>query len=119
MSTRVLVSFSEKGKTRTYKPLELERASVVLFPLNWTIVHPLTKESPLYGKSKEDLASLDTEFIIVVKGYDDTFSQEVNSIHSYRYDEVVWNAKFEVMYEPSHDGFTVLHVNKLSDYTPV
>lgn len=116
---RILVSFSEKGRTRTYSPLELERPSVVLFPLNWTIVHPVTKDSPLFGKSKEELAKLDAEFIIVIKGYDDTFSQDVNSIHSYRHDEIIWGAKFDIMYESDDDGYTVLHVDKLSNYSPL
>jgi inward rectifier potassium channel len=119
INAKVLVSFMEPGKARVYRPLELERSSVVLFPLNWTIVHPVTKESPLYGKTGEELAQLDTEFIIVIKGYDDTFSQEVNSIHSYRYDELVWGAKFDIMYESGDDGFTVLHVDKLSDFTSI
>ncbi|MDH4089315.1 MAG: ion channel [Cyclobacteriaceae bacterium] len=114
---RILVSFSGEGRTRTYSPLELERASVVLFPLNWTIVHPVTKDSPLFGKSKEELAKLDAEFIIVIKGYDDTFSQDVNSIHSYRHDEIIWGARFDIMYESDDDGYTVLHVDKLSDYS--
>ncbi len=113
---RVLVSFSEKGKVRSYKPLELERSSVLLFPLNWTVVHPITVDSPLYGITYEDLAKGDAEFIIVIKGYDDTFSQEVNSIHSYRYDEVIWNAKFEAMYETSEDGSTNLQIDKLNNY---
>jgi len=117
MHTRILVSFLERGKTRSYKPLELERPSVVFFPLNWTIVHPVTKESPLFGKTKEELERLDTEFIIVIKGYDDTFSQEVNSIYSYRYDEIIWGATFDLMFEPDEDGATVLHVNKLSNYS--
>ena len=113
---RMLVSFAEKGKVRGYRPLELERSSVMLFPLNWTVVHPVTIESPLYGMSYEDLARLDTEFVIVIKGYDDTFSQEVNSIRSYRYDEVIWGAKFKPMYEANDDGGTNLQIDKLNDY---
>ena len=113
---RVLVSFAEKGKLRSYKPLDLERSSIMLFPLNWTVVHPITESSPLFGITHEDLSKGDAEFIIVIKGYDDTFSQEVNSIHSYRYDEVIWNAKFEPMYEASEDGSTNLQIDKLNDY---
>jgi inward rectifier potassium channel len=113
---RVLVSFSEKGKVRSYKPLELERSSVVLFPLNWTVVHPVTMESPLYGMSYEDLVKYDTEFVVVIKGYDDTFSQEVNSIRSYRYDEIIWGAKFEPMYNANEDGSTNLQIDKLNSY---
>lgn len=120
LHARVLVSFAEKGKpTRTYFPLELEREKVVLFPLNWTIVHPLTSKSPLWGKTEEDLRHLDTEIIIVLKGYDDTFSQDVNSIYSYRANEIVFGGKFNVMYETDVEGTTVMHVDKLNSFQPV
>jgi len=117
MRVRMLVSFREKNGARTYKALELERDNVVLFPLNWTIVHPITNASPIHGKTLEELQQLDAEFIIVLKGYDDTFSQEIHSIHSYTYHDIVWNAKFNLMYESSEDGSTLLHVNRLNDYT--
>jgi inward rectifier potassium channel len=117
LNARVLVSFAEKGKpTRSYYPMELERETVVLFPLNWTIVHPLTEKSPLWGKTREDLAHADAEIIIVLKGYDDTFSQEVNSVHSYRSDEIVFGAKFDTMYQPDQDGSTLMHVDRLNSF---
>ncbi len=114
MRARLLVSFQEKGSARTYRPLELERESVVLFPLNWTIVHPITEQSPLYQKTATELAQLDAEFITVLKGYDDTFSQEIHSIHSYSHNEIEWNARFDLMYESNSDGSTTLHVDQIN-----
>ncbi len=116
LRARILVSFQEKGNARTYLPLELERESVVLFPLNWTIVHPINNQSPLYGKKEKELKQLDAEFIIVLKGYDETFSQEIHSIHSYRHDEIIWNARFNLMYEPNPDGSTTLHVDQIDSF---
>ena len=37
------------GIGRTFRLLDLERSDVMLFPLSWTLVHPITNESPLYG----------------------------------------------------------------------
>lgn len=50
----ILRFLQEKGSARVYRPLELERESVVLFPLNWTVVHPISEQSPLFGKTKEE-----------------------------------------------------------------
>lgn len=119
MRARLLVSFQEKGKARVYRPLELERESVVLFPLNWTIVHPINEKSPLYKKTATELAEDDAEFIIVFKGYDETFSQEIHSIYSYRHDEIVWNAKFNLMYESNHDGSTTLHLDQIDSFEKI
>ena len=116
ISATVLVSFQEKGKNRTYAPLELERSKVTLFPLNWTIVHPVDEKSPLYRKSQEELSRLDTEFIIVLKGFDETFSQDVHSLYSYQYEEIIWGAAFEPMYSTANDRSVVLDFSKLSSY---
>lgn len=116
ISARVIYSHQEKGKSRVYLPLELERSQVTLFPLNWTIVHPITEKSPIYGKTNEDLAKFDTELIVVLKGYDDTFSQDINSIHSYHYEEIIWGTKFDPMYDLNSENFVELDFSKLSSY---
>ena len=116
ISARVIYSHQEKGKSRVYLPLDLERSQVTLFPLNWTIVHPITEKSPIYGKTNEDLAKFDTELIVVLKGYDDTFSQDINSIHSYHYEEIIWGAKFDPMYDINSSNVVELDFSKLSSY---
>lgn len=117
VSARVIYSYQEKGKGRAYFALELERSQVTLFPLNWNIVHPITEKSPLFGKTQEELFKLDGEFIVVIKGFDDTFSQDVNAVRSYRVDEIVWDAKFDLMYETIDDHTVVLDFRKLNSYT--
>jgi inward rectifier potassium channel len=117
VSARVIYSYQEKGKGRSYFPLELERSEVTLFPLNWNIVHPINEESPLFEKTSDDLFKNDGEFIVVIKGFDDTFGQEIHSVHSYRVDEIVWNARFNLMYETGEDHSVVLDFGKLNSYT--
>ena len=116
VSASVLYSYQEKGKSRTYFPLELERSQVTLFPLNWNIVHPIDEESPLFGITPETLFKHEGEFIVVIKGFDDTFSQEVHAVHSYRVDEIIWNARFNLMYETEADN-SVVDFGKLNGYT--
>ena len=43
---------------RKYALLKLERDRVFLFPLSWTIVHPLNEESPFYTKGEEELEKM-------------------------------------------------------------
>lgn len=104
---------------RKFRRLELERNKVAMFPLNWTVVHPIDKTSPLHEKSKEDLIKMDVEFIISMKGYDDTFAQNVKEHHSYKYEEIVIGAKFKPMYHVNEDGLTILEVDKIDDYKKV
>jgi len=98
---------------RTYTVLKLERPSVYFFPLTWTVVHPIDSESPLYGKTAEELAILQSEFLILIKGWDDTFSQTVHSRYSYRYDEIAWGARFEPSFYVDGEGDLVLEVDRV------
>ena len=104
---------------RKFDLLNLERDSVTLFPLSWTIVHPIDENSPLWGKTAEDLAALQMELIILVKGFDETFSQTVHSRYSYLHDEFVWGAKFLPAFRVEEAGDLLLEVDKLGEYIMV
>jgi len=98
---------------RDYKVLKLERHNVFFFPLTWTIVHPIDQHSPLHGKTAQDLERLQAEILILIKGFDDTFSQTVHSRYSYRYDEIAWGARFVPAFDTDAEGALVLEVNKV------
>jgi inward rectifier potassium channel len=100
---------------RTYKQLHMEREQVLFLPLTWTIVHPIDAESPLWEKTPEELERLQAEFLILIKAYDDTFSQTVLARHSYRHDEIVWGRHFAPAFSVDEDGDLVLEVSKVGD----
>lgn len=104
------------GLRRKYTPLELEREQVYFFPLTWTVVHPITETSPLFGKTQSDLADLQAEIMVLVKGFDESFGQVVNSRRSYRYDEIVWGARFKQAFDIDEAGDLRLEVNRVSSY---
>ncbi len=102
---------------RNFQRLPLQISYILFFPLNWTIVHPITPESPLYGKTENDLRTMDAEILIMIKGFDDTFSQVVHSRYSYKWDELIWGARFGSAYETQPSGDIELYFDRLSDYT--
>lgn len=89
---------------RRYYQLPLERSKVMFFPLAWTIVHPIDKNSPFYELTKEECLACDAEVLVLLKGIDETFSETVHARSSYRADELVWNAKFTDIYLRADDG---------------
>ena len=99
---------------RRFTQLELERNQVLFLALTWTIVHPIDEKSPLYGKTAADLEALQAEIMALVSGFDDTFSQIVHTRYSYRYDEIVWGAKFAPAFEIDEDGELVIEVDRVS-----
>lgn len=122
MQVRFMYSYMEKVEgveKRRYQQLDLEIDFINMFPLPWTIVHPIDDKSPLKDKGSVDLAKEDAEFLIILKGYDDTFSQYVHQAYSYRHEEVVFDADFDPMFFNSKEDRTVVHLNKISDYRKV
>lgn len=104
-------------KSRTFDNIKLERHRVNFLSLNWTIVHPIDEDSPLYGMSEEEFNRSDAEFIVLIKGFDDTFSQTVYSRSSYKFHEIKWSVKFSSMVD-GEEGMSVLHLDKISDVEP-
>jgi inward rectifier potassium channel len=84
----------EGRKVRRFYPLHLERDKVTFFPLSWTIVHPINESSPLYGLRGADFKQVGAEFLILLTGIDETFSQTVHTRSSYGTEDLVCNARF-------------------------
>jgi len=110
---------TEGSLERKFDLLQLERPSVLLFPLTWTVVHPIDEASPLYGKSDADLTARQAEIIILVKGFDETFSQVVHTRFSYRADEIVWGAKFVPAFRVEPTGNILLELDKVGAFQAV
>jgi len=124
IDVEVLVTLSrieiENGKEiRRFYPLELERGRIAMFPMAWTIVHPVSEGSPLYAKTQHDFEKEDMEILVSFKAYDDTFSNQVHTRLSYKSNDLVWGAKFVMMFEQQEDGSTVHYLNKISDFDRV
>lgn len=115
----VLMMHDPESYRRQYFNLKLERSSIQFFPLNWTIVHPIDEESPLWQATPEALEAQEAEILILLKGYDDTFGQRVHSSFSYRYDEIKWNVRFKKVYETNDAGDVILDLYKLHETEPI
>ncbi len=111
----------ENGKmTNKFFPLELELEKINALTLSWTIVHPITENSPFYKFTKEDFSNSIGEIMVFVKAFDDMFSNSVVTRSSYTFREVIFGAKFIPMYQRSPDGrSTILHLDKLNAFNEV
>lgn len=120
LNAKVLLATTHKRDgmyLRTYDQLDLDIDKIDFFPLNWTIVHPINEKSPLYGKSASEVIKLNPQVVVLVRGFDDSFSQEVHSRYSYTLKEIVFNAKFNPAYKVFDDGSTHIDINDIDGYT--
>ncbi len=102
---------------RRYAQLKLERSQVLFLALTWTIVHPIDSGSPLWSLTAEDLARQQAEFVILLKAFDDTFSQTVFARYSYRHDEIQWGKRFAPAFRMNHRGDMVIALDRLGAVT--
>lgn len=109
----LMITWTEDNRQH-YGHLKLEQDFLHFFPLNWTIVHPINKDSPLYNWTAETMTQNRAEFLVVIQGYDDTFSNKVRTQSSYYWNEIAWNKRFVPMYYINEEGYTVLEIGKLS-----
>jgi len=110
LEVEVSVTLSMKRKDsalRDFFLLELERTKVVFLPMMWTIVHPINASSPLYKLDGNDLLEKGAEFIVMMKAFDETFSQTVYSRSSYKANEIKWGEKFVYVIRQESGGVIV------------
>ena len=108
------IIFSRNALIAPY--LSLERQKVAIFPLAWTIVHPIGESSPLWGQTAEDLEQCEAEFLVLLTGFDETFSQTVHARSSYRVHEVRFGARFGDMFDrDADDGVLKVDLARIHD----
>ncbi len=111
-----LVIFEEIDgrRERNFYPLTLERNSVEFFTLHWTVVHPLTADSPLRGTTPESLRAAEAELLILVNAHEETFSTRVTTRASYVWDEIRWDVKWASIFASGPDGVLAIDVDRLN-----
>ncbi|MEO7360733.1 MAG: transporter [Gemmatimonadaceae bacterium] len=117
VTARVTLSWFEhfNGKReRDFHSLKLERNSVDLFNLHWTVVHPIDADSPLAGVTPESLAASEAELLIFISAHEETFSTRVTTRASYFWDEFRWDVKFASIFASSPDNSIAIDVERLS-----
>lgn len=104
--------------TRKFVPLSLERDRVMFFPLHWTVVHPITPESPMAGLNARALADGDAEIFILMTAFDEASSQTVHTRTSYKASEIVFGARYQDIFVGTGERATI-DISLLGAVTPV
>lgn len=101
-----------------YFGLPLQFSTISFLPLTWTLVHPITPDSPLAGMTAAELTARRAEVIVILKGVDEGYMQPVITRHSFRFDEIVWGGRFTRAFS-GEGGRMRLDLDGLSRFTPV
>ncbi|MBI3134537.1 MAG: hypothetical protein HYZ14_07640 [Bacteroidetes bacterium] len=120
MEARVNISWSDVDASgrpvRRFQQVKLEIDKIAMFPTSWVINHPIDEESAFFGKTPDELKALEAEIFILLKGFDDVFSQTIYSRHSYTMDQLIWGARFRRPFFVNEKGKTVLDLTRVGEY---
>ncbi len=115
--TLALVVEENGVQKNQFFPLKLEFEKIAALAISWTLVHPIDEESPLFKFTKEDFRSSKGEIIVYLKAFDEMFSSQVSVRSSYAFNEIIYGAKFQLMYHTNVDiSRTILELNKINSF---
>jgi inward rectifier potassium channel len=58
---------------------------------------------------------MDTEILITISAYDDTFAQTIHTRYSYKWHEIKKGFKFLPMYHTDNSGVVILELDKINE----
>tara|TARA_B110001452_G_scaffold161840_1_gene134711 strand:- start:66 stop:446 length:381 start_codon:yes stop_codon:yes gene_type:complete len=104
------------GKTvRTYYEVPLSLPKIDIMALTWTLVHKIDVESPFWNKKKEDIIKQQPEFLILVNGFDEIYSERTRSIKSYVAEDIIWNKNFATNFKSLDNGKLIMDIRDLNN----
>jgi inward rectifier potassium channel len=103
---------------RRFEELKMARAKSPVFALSWTLMHPIDETSPLRGMTRDMLADVETEIVVILSGIDETVSQRIHSRHSYTAEDIFWDHRFADIIL-SKDGQRHVDYGRFHDVEPI
>ena len=117
MSVILVTEFMEDERLkRRFYDLSLEISHIKSLALSWTVVHPITEDSPLMRLGHEDLSSVNAEIVVVMEAFDDTVSQDFYARKSYSANEIEIGRKFVPMFYSDGQGSVELDLHLLNEH---
>ncbi len=121
-TVRVVVSRNEvtpEGEpVRRFHDLAIARDRNAAFTLSWTVVHPITRGSPLHDATRESLHASDSYLIVSLVGIDETSGQTVHARHVYQLDDLRWHHRFVDILSTLPDGRRQVDYTRFHDTEP-
>src|SRR5450631_1786987 len=96
---------SLEGRTaRRFYELPLVRNEHPALALSWTLYHVIDAQSPLYGRTANDLEISGVSLVVVVSGYDVVAAQTVHARKSYDHSDIRFGHRYADILGTTEDG---------------
>lgn len=111
---------SLEGKyMRRFHLLKLLRNQTPRFTLSWTVMHQITKDSPLWGATPESLEKTRSMLIVSLTGIDQTVSQSLHAPHYYGANDILWEHTLAEIIHKTPEGHIYVDYSNFHHAIPV
>jgi inward rectifier potassium channel len=98
--------------------LHLTRDRSPAMARSWTVLHPIDRDSPLFGATPKTIVRDEIELVASVVGTDDTSLQQVHARARYEEKDIVFGARHADILTEEEGGRLVLDVRRFHDIEP-
>ncbi len=124
IEARIQVSFlvnevSPEGiELRRLYDLKLIRSESSSFAMSWLVMHPIDRDSPLWGKTPQELTRCEARILVILTGLDETFVSRIHARYTYNIKDLLWSARFADILHKSDRGNYYLDYARFHDTIP-
>lgn len=115
----LLVETSLEGQMfRRIHDLKLERPTLQMFPLTWTLMHVIDDTSPLADLGPDRVKAQDARLFLSVSARDRSIGAEVQDLYAYDRDHVVFGHRYADALTVDAAGRTLADVSRVGEIEP-
>ncbi|MEO1132577.1 MAG: ion channel [Cyanobacteria bacterium J06639_1] len=104
---------------RRLYPLTLVRSQTPAFALPWMVMHPIDRNSPLFGLDQIDWIEREIVLVVGLTGLDETFSQTIHARHVYQPLDIIRDACFVDIMTSLPNGCRLIDYRLFHEFEPV
>jgi inward rectifier potassium channel len=118
LTALIMEKSAEGQRFLRVRDLALTCSSLPLFPLTWTLMHPLDEHSPLARYSSEDLIAAKVRLYITIEGRDPAMPGTVFDVKSYTPERVAFGMRYADAVSWDEFGHARADLTRLSAIEP-
>ena len=103
---------------RRFLDLKLTRAQTPVFALSMTGIHLIEAQSDVHKYVERIKKGENIEFLVSVRGLDDTFGQTIHGSQTYRRDDIQFGGQFRDILKINDDGSRVIDFRYFQEIMP-
>lgn len=117
--TALIAEITAEGTTfrRTHE-LPLERATLPVFALTWTLIHRIDKASPLHGLTAKEFRDGAIRFFVAFEARDPDLATTVHDMRAYGPDEVLFGMRYVDIISTDDIGQPTADLTRIDEVEP-